>query len=139
MVGRRCVFCDVDEISLDFPADCPGRSADDPPLTFSSPAGVRWVVRTATGSAYLFDLAGMTATRLPANTGGDPIPLTVWTDQTQRADGRLRADEQEVPMAGLPEPWPPLEGESLAMVLELVTGLAVRTASPVTECIMIDD
>lgn len=140
MVGQRCVFCDRDEISLDFPADCPGRSADDSPLAFSSPPGIRWVVRTESGSAYLFDLAAMTATRLPANRGGEPIPLTVWADQTHRADGRLRADEQAVPMVGLPEPWPPVEGESMTTVLELMPGvLTVRTTSTVTERIMHGD
>ncbi|WP_114906814.1 hypothetical protein [Ornithinimicrobium murale] len=140
MVAGRCVYCGGDDHSLGSTPDCTARTADSPPLFFSTEPGARWVVSTETGSVYLFDLVGMTATRLPANTGGDPIPLTHWLDRTYRADGRLRADEQPVSMAGLPKPWPPVEEQPLQMVLELVPGvLTVRTTSLVTEAIMLDD
>lgn len=139
MVDRRCVFCGQDDHSIGNTPDCPARGPDDPPLLFSAAPGSRWVIRTETGSRHLVDIETRTVTRLPANTGGEPLDLVPWSDRTHRADGRLRADEQPVPLAGLPKPWPPKVGEPMQMILELVPGqLTVRTTSWVTDVITLD-
>lgn len=65
--------------------------------------------------------------------------MQVWSEYMNRADGRLRADEQPATMTGLPKPWPPMVGEPLVMVLELVPGMdTFRITSKVPETITLD-
>lgn len=138
-IAGRCVYCGTDDHSIGNTLHCPARSETDQPLVWSSELGARRVVETESGSRYLIDVVASTATRLPANTGGDPLPIEPWTEHTSRADGRLRGDEQPVTMSRLPRPWPPVIGEPLEMVLELVPGVAtIRRTSTVTDTITVD-
>lgn len=85
----------------------------------------RWIVETESGTRYLIDMTARTMTRLPATTGGEPVPIEIWPAlPTRREDGRLRRDEEPGDLLAEPGPWPPTVGEPLQMDLEIVPGVA---------------